>query len=262
MQLQNKVAVITGSTAGIGEFSARLFVREGAKVVISGRTDSSGERIVKEIREQGGEATFVRADAGVVKDMENLIHEAVKTYGRLDIFWHNAGVFLPGHIDLVKEKDFDQVVATTLKGAVFGTQFAIREMRKVGGGSILFTSSMVGLRPSPYSPQYSLMHSVAKASLIALMRSLVEPLAKDNIRVNCLCPGPVRTPHFDATQKQRAETENVPLEEVYRRSSERIPLKRVITMEEVAEAALFLCSDNASSITEVALPIDGGFAAV
>lgn len=260
--LQGKVVVITGSATGIGQCAARLFAEEGAKVVIADINDKDGQETARGIREQGNEAIFVHADLASVKDTEAMIETAVHTYGRLDVFWHNADMSFPGHIDLVKEEEFDKQMAVGLKGAVFGTKFAIREMRKVGGGCILFTSSMVGLRPSPYDPTYSLTHMLEKASLVMLVRCLVEPLAKDNIRVNCICPGPVRTPRWDRGLRQRAEKYGINQDELLRRRISRIPLGRTITMEEVAQAGLWLCSDKASAITGVGLAVDGGFAAV
>ncbi len=262
MMLSGKVAIITGAASGIGQTGARLFAREGARVVIADINDRDGEGTVRGIREQGGEATFVHTDVVLVSNMESLVKAAVATYGRLDIFWHNAGHFFPRHIDQVRDEEFDKEMATSLKGAVFGTKFAIREIRKAGGGCILFTSSMVGLKPTPYEPAYSLTHGLAKAGLVMLVRSLTEPLARDNIRVNCVCPGPVRTPPWDEKIVSVAEAEGVSQEVVLKRMIGRVPLGRVITTEEIASVALFLVSDQASAITGVALPADGGFAAV
>lgn len=134
MLLQEKVTIITGAANGIGQAGARLFGKEGAKVVIADINDKEGEETAKGIREQGSDAIFVNTDVCSVRDLENMVKKAVETYGRLDIFWHNAGIFLEGHIDLVEEEKFDKELQTNLKVAVFGTKFAIREMRKVGVG--------------------------------------------------------------------------------------------------------------------------------
>lgn len=262
MLLAGKVAIITGAATGIGQTGARLFAQEGAKVVIADINDKDGEGTAKGIREQGNEATFVHADVVLVSDLENMVKTTIEAYGRLDVLWHNAGIFIEGHIDRIEEENFDKQMAISLKGGVFGTKFAIREMRKVGGGCVLFTSSMVGLKPNPYAPAYSLTHGLVKASLVMLARCLVEPLAKDNIRVNCICPGPVRSPQWDAGLVKEAEIEGISPEDVLKRRIERIPLGRAITMEEVANVALFLASDKALSITGVALAADGGFAAI
>lgn len=260
--LKGKVAVITGAATGIGKIGAHLFGNEGAKVVIADINHAEGEKTVKEIGEHGIEAVYIRCDLGSVSEIENMVKRAAEIFGRLDIFWYNAGREFTGHIDLIKEEEYDKEMATDLKGAVFGTKLVLPEMRKIGGGCVLFTSSMVGLRPTPYVPSYPLTHMLTKAGLVMLVRSLTEPLAKDNIRINCICPGPTQTPHHIEAQRFQAHIDGVSEEELVKRSRERIPLRREMTMEEIANAALFLCSDMASAITGVALPVDGGFAAV
>lgn len=263
MLLKDKVALITGAATGIGQMSAHIFAREGARIVIADNNDKAGSHTVEQIRTNGFEASFIHADVTSVVDLKNMVARTIELYKKLDIFWHNAGVFYRGHLDLVEEKNFDHQMAVSLKGALFGTKFVVPEMRKAGGGCILFTSSMVGLRPSNYDPQYSITHGLAKASLVMLVRCLTEPLSKDNIRINCVCPGPVRTQDFEASQLKIAEVEGVSVDEIIkRRIAQRIPMQRAITMEEVAETALFLVSDKASAITGVALPADGGFAAI
>jgi NAD(P)-dependent dehydrogenase (short-subunit alcohol dehydrogenase family) len=256
--LQGKVAVITGSTAGIGRAGAIAFAREGAKVVVSGRNRQRGEEVVGVVREQGGEASFVPADMLRLADIEQLVGKAVDTYGRLDIYWHNAGIVGPDDIENITEEIYDDMMTVHLKAAVFGAKFAAPEIRKAGGGSILFTSSVAGLKQSGYSITYSL----AKTGLIMLTRKLAVDLAKDNIRVNCLCPGRVRTQMRASIAEEKARAMGIAPEEWEKKDRERIPIGRYVTEEEVAEGALFLVSDRASGVTGVALPIDGGFLAV
>jgi len=256
--LQGKVAVITGSTAGIGRAGAIGFAQEGAKVVVSGRSRQRGQEVVSIIREQGNEASFVPADMLVVADIERLIKKAVDTYGRLDILWHNAGIVAPDHIEDITEEIYDDMMTVNLKAGVFGAKFAVPEMRKAGGGSILFTSSVAGLKQSGYSLTYSL----AKTGLVMLTKKLAVDLAKENIRVNCICPGRVQTEMRVSIAEQKAQAMSICSEEWVRRDKQRIPLGRYITEKEVVDGALFLVSDRASSITGVALPIDGGFLAV
>lgn len=258
MLLQGKVAVITGSTAGIGRAGAIVFAQEGAKVIISGRSHQRGQEVVSTIREQGGEASFVPADMLVVADIERLIKKAVDTYGRLDIFWHNAGIVGPDNIKDITEETYDNMMTVHLKAGVFGAKFAVPELRKAGGGAILFTNSVAGLKQSGYSMTYSL----AKTGLIMLTRKLAVDLAKDNIRVNCICPGRVQTEMRVSIAEQKAQAMSISPEEWVKRDIQRIPMGRYITEKEVADAALFLVSDKASAITGVALPIDGGFLAV
>jgi NAD(P)-dependent dehydrogenase (short-subunit alcohol dehydrogenase family) len=256
--LQGKVAVITGSTAGIGRAGAIAFAQEGAKVVISGRNRQRGEEVVGIIREQGNEASFVPADMLVVADIERLVKKTVSTYGRLDIFWHNAGVVGPDDVEHITEEIYDNMMAVNLKAAVFGAKFAVPEIRKAGGGSILFTGSVVGLKQSGFSMSYSL----AKTGLVMLTKKLAVDLAKDNIRVNCLCPARVQTPTRRAIAGQRAQAMGIDPEEWEKRDRQRIPLGRYVTEKEVVDGALFLVSDRASAVTGVSLPIDGGFLAV
>jgi len=256
--LKGKVAVITGSTAGIGRAGAIAFAKEGAKVIISGRSRQRGQEVVDTIKGQGGEASFVPADMLVVADIEQLIKKAVDTYGRLDIFWHNAGIVGPDNIKDITEETYDNMMTVHLKAGIFGAKFAVPELRKAGGGAILFTSSVAGLKQSSYSMTYSL----AKSGLIMLTRKLAVDLAKDNIRVNCICPGRVQTEMRVSIAGQKAQAMGISPEEWVKRDIQRIPMGRYITEEEVADAALFLVSDKASAITGVALPIDGGFLAV
>ncbi|MBA7633117.1 Dihydroanticapsin 7-dehydrogenase [subsurface metagenome] len=258
MLLQGKVAVITGSTSGIGRAGAIAFAREGASVVISGRNKERGQKVTSLIKEQGGQAHFVPTDMLAMADIEQLVKAAVDTFGRLDIFWHNAGIVGPDDVENISQETYDKMMATHLKAGVFGVKFALPQMRKAGGGAILFTSSVAGLKQSGYSLTYSL----AKSGLVMLTRKLAVDLAKDNIRVNCLCPGRVRTGMRPDISQERARALGITAEEWEKRDRKRIPLGRFITEEEVADAALFLVSDRASAITGVALPVDGGFLAV
>jgi NAD(P)-dependent dehydrogenase (short-subunit alcohol dehydrogenase family) len=256
--VKGKVAVITGSTSGIGRAGAIAFAREGASVVISGRNKGRGGEVVRLIEKQGGKARFIAADMLALDDIERLIKETVAAFGRLDIFWHNAGIMGPDDIDSLSPARYDEMMTTHLKAAVFGVKVALPYLRKAGDGSILFTSSVAGLKQSGFSLTYSL----AKTGLVMLTRKLAVDLAKDNIRVNCLCPGRVQTGNRSEISQRRAKELGITPEEWEKRDKKRIPLGRFITEEEVAEAALFLVSEKASGITGVALPVDGGFLAV
>ena len=254
MVLSGKAAVITGSASGIGRAGAFLFAREGAIVVVADINEQAGRQVAEEIRQGGAEASFVRTDMRSVSAIEMLARATVEKYGRIDIFWHNAGIAGPGGLERMTEEAYEAAMAVHLKAGVFGAKFVIPEMEKAGGGSILFTSSISGLKPSPFSLAYSL----AKAGIVMLTRNLSSNFAKNNIRVNCICPGPVETPllHSIATR------EGVTPEEIHTRSVQTIPMRRYPTVDEVTQAALFLASDAASAITGVALPVDGGMAAV
>jgi NAD(P)-dependent dehydrogenase (short-subunit alcohol dehydrogenase family) len=255
--LQGKVAVITGSTSGIGRAGAIAFAREGASVVVSGRNKERGGEVMETIKKQGGQAHFVAADMMNLGDIERLVKETVAAFGRLDIFWHNAGIMGPDDIETLSQERYDEMMTVHLKAAVFGVQAALPQLRK-SGGAILFTSSVAGLKQASYSLTYSL----AKTGLVMLTRKLAVDLAKDKIRVNCLCPGRVQTGTRPELSQKRAKELGITPEEWEKRDKKRIPLGRFITENEVAEAALFLVSEKASGITGVALPVDGGFLAV
>ncbi len=254
MLLEGKVAVITGAATGIGRATAALFARQGAAVVVADINDEAGHTTVGEIRGNNGEAQFIRTDVTQLSDLENLVLFADSVYGRLDIYFHNAGVAGPGLLDTTTEEAYDLSMAVNLKAAFFGAKFAVPRLRRAGGGSILFTSSTSGVHPSPCgSPSYS----VAKAGLVMLTRSLALHLAQDCIRVNCLCPGPVTSTPLWGDFVSRNPTVD-PLQLTQTILEKTVPLHRAGTPEEMAAAALFLVSPESAYITGVALPVDGG----
>ena len=262
MLLKHKVVLITGAATGIGRTSAKLFAQEGAEVIVADVSDKAGEETVAEIKKLGKQASYIHVDLSSVNEIEQMVKKVVETYGRLDIFWHNAGVYYEGHIDDIKPENYDKEMAIGLRAGVFGTKFVIPVMKQAGRGCILYTSSMVGLRPTPYMPGYSLTHGIEKAGTIMLMRCITEPLARYNIRVNCICPGPVATEKWKTGQIIQSKASGIDTEEYYKASVGRIPLKRTITEEEIASVAAFLVSDRASGVTGIAFPVDGGFSAV
>ncbi len=250
MKLEGKVAIITGAATGIGRASAMLFAREGAKIVIADIKDEEANQTAKTIKDAGGEAIFIHTDVRVVADLERMVKTAVDTYGRLDILFNNAGVAGPGFLEDTSEETFDRAVSVNLKAGFFGTKFAVPEMRRAGGGCVLFTSSGLGIRAFPQA----LTYSITKAALIMLTRALAIHLGKDKIRVNVICPGPVET----TALYQEIIAINPGTEENARRTIEERPIQRYGTVEEMAAAALFLASPESAYITGVALPVDGG----
>ena len=252
MKLEGKVALITGAATGIGRAAAILFAQEGAKVVIADINAKDAAETVQTINNNQGEAFFAYANLLNTGEIEMMVKTTVDIYGKLDIFYHNAGVAGPGRIERTTEEAYDQIMAIHLKAGFFGAKFAAPEIKKAGGGSILFTGSGLGLRPSSQSPAYS----VSKAGLLMLTRALAVALAKDGIRVNAVCPGPINTtPLWQGVLARNPEI--VPAE--YTQMNMQIrPIKRLGTPEEMAHAALFLVSPEASYITGVALPVDGG----
>jgi len=255
MKLTGQTALITGAATGIGRASARLFAREGAMVAIADINDEAGNETAGMIQKDGGEAIFIHTDVSSVSQLERMVRATVDSFGKLTIFFHNAGIAGPGTIETTTEDTYDRCMAVNLKAGYFGAKFAAPEIRRAGGGSIIFTSSGLGLRPAPQSPVYSL----TKAGLVMLTRSLALYLARDNIRVNAICPGPVsETPIWQDFVNRVPGTD---AGEYARKSLEGRPIARFGTAEEMARAALFLVSPENSYITGVALPVDGGGAA-
>ncbi len=251
MKLNKKVVVITGGGSGIGEASAKLFAREGAKIVVADINSETGKAVVKQIKQEGGEATFLRADVSLSADAESMIQTAVKSYGRLDILFNNAG--LPGEkYEETTEEKWRRVLDVNLTGPFLACMYAVPVMRKQGGGNILNTASTAALKAGGRSPAYN----ASKGGLLMLTKGLAFTLAKYNIRVNCICPGPIDTNLTDAfmgypkTEEERRKQQEIRVGKV--------PMGRAASPEEVASVALFLVSDDSSYITGVALPVDGG----
>ncbi len=246
-RLEDKVAIVTGSTAGIGQAIAALYAQEGAKVVVSGRRAALGDEVVRTIRAAGGEATFCRADVRRSADLQALVRAAVERYGRLDILVNNAWSGKVGTVLDVEEQEWDDLFAATLKACYLGSKFAIPEMIRGGGGSIINLSSVHGvLAARGWAP-----YDAAKAGIINLTRGLAVDFGPQGIRVNAICPGAIVTQHAEEVWAQGDPGWQQLSRLIY-------PLGRVGRPEEVAQAALFLASAEASFITGVALFVDGG----
>jgi NAD(P)-dependent dehydrogenase (short-subunit alcohol dehydrogenase family) len=254
MRLKGKVAIITAGGSGSGRAGASIFAREGAKVIVGDIDPKGGEETVRAIKGAGGEAFFVHVDCGKVEDMRRMVDAAVKTYDRLDILWNHAGIPGPGTIETTEEEDFDRAMAINVKGGFFAAKFAVPHLKEAGGGSIIFTASVSGLRASPWSPSYSL----AKGGIITLVMSLAVYLGPYNIRTNCLCPAGIDTPMLRVFTDRAGAMKNEDLEKTIQGLAEKSPIRRLASPEDIAYAALFLASDEAAYLNGVALPIDGG----
>ncbi len=256
-ELSGKVAVITGGASGIGKATGELFVRHGAKVVLGDIDAEKGEALATEL---GDQVVFQRTDVSRAGEVQALVDLAVKQFGGLDIMFNNAGISgaqQPRFLDDELE-DFDKVVGINLYGVMAGCRAAGRYMRDHGGGIILNTASIAGLLPG----QALMTYRATKAGVIQFSKSVAIDLAEYNIRVNCLVPGHIRTPLTAFTipgmteeQMQRVREALAPVWDSNQ------PLKRHGSPEDVANAALFLCSDKSAQITGVAMPIDGGITA-
>ncbi len=243
-RLDNKVAIITGAGMGMGQAGALLFAREGAKVVVVDWNAEAGEKTTRMIKDSGGEAMFVKADVSKAKDVENVVKKTVSTYGRLDIIYNNAAIIgRPAFTEDVTEEEWEHIMSINLKGVWLGMKYAIPEMLKGGGGSIVNTASQCGDRGTRNLGPYC----AAKGGVLALTRITAMELAKKNIRVNALNPGIIATPMAMTSPPEELKS----FEEI-------IPQGRLGKPEEVAYAALFLASDESSHVTGHTLVVDGG----
>ena len=252
MRLEGKVALISGAASGVegdlmgfGGAAARLFAREGAKVVLTDINQESGQQTAAQINESGGEATFLRLDVTNEQDWIDAVRATVSSYGRLDILVNNAGTGARHTVEDTTEEVWDTQMNIHAKGTFLGTKHAIPEMRKVGGGSIINVSSIYGLVGSDTSTAYH----AAKGAIRLFTKSAAIQYAKENIRVNSVHPGYALTP---LTQQGYANPEYL------ERILSRIPMGRVGTAGDIAYGMLYLASDESSFVTGSELVIDGG----
>ena len=251
MRLANKVALITGAGSGIGRESALLFAKEKAKVVVVDIKDDNGKKTVSLIREGGGEATFFQADVSKSADVKSMIEFTEKTYDKLNVLFNNAGIFHAedGSVVETEEKIWDLVLSVNLKGVFLGCKHGIPALLRAGGGSIINTASFVALVGAAVSQS---AYTASKGGVLSLTREIAVEFARKNIRANALCPGPVQTPLLAEllADPQRRERRLV-----------HIPMGRFAEAREVANAALYLASDESSYVNGDIFTVDGGITA-
>jgi NAD(P)-dependent dehydrogenase (short-subunit alcohol dehydrogenase family) len=248
MRLAGKVALITGGGSGIGKASCLLFAREGAKVVAVDLKQESAEATAQEIVHAGGDAKAFAADVSKAKDAEAMVRFAEETYGRLDVVFNNAGVFHPNDESVTNttEEIWDMVIDVNLKGVFLGCQYAIPAMLRSGGGSIINTASFVAIMGAAV-PQIA--YTASKGGVLAMTREIAVEFARKGIRANSLCPGPVETPLLAELLADPARRN---------RRLVHIPMGRFARAEEMANAALFLASDESSYVNGTSFLVDGG----
>lgn len=253
-KLEGRAAVITGASTGIGRASALRFAREGARVLVADIQDDEGAATVREIEAAGGTASYLRTDVARREDNERMIDVCIDRYGSLDILFCNAGVTLPRLLPETDDADIERTFGVNVVGPLQAARYAIpRMLEQDAGGTILFTASKTGLVAQPSSPVYC----ATKGAMVILAKALALDYATRGIRVNALCPGIIDTPML------REFTDAMPEpDRSWAEHSAAQPMGRLGTAEECADAALWLVSDEASFITGVALPVDGGFTAM
>ncbi len=246
-RLDGKVAIISGGARGQGEVEAKLFVQEGAKVVFGDILDEEGKQVEAAIRQAGGEATYVHLDVTQEADWQQAVATAVSTYGKLDILVNNAGILRRDGIEETTKELWDTILAVNATGVFLGTKYAIPEMRKAGGGSIVNISSISGM-VALGGPAYN----ASKGAVRVFTKVTAVHHADDNIRCNSIHPGPVRTPMTESTYSDP---------EMLERRLRDMPLGRLGTSEDIAYGVLYLASDEAAYVTGAELVIDGGYTA-
>ena len=251
MRLQDKVALITGGGSGIGKASSLLFAREGAKVVVVDLKKDTAEQTADEIRKAGGDARAFAADVSKAKDAEAMVQFAEKSFGKLNVVFNNAGVFHPDDdsVTNTSEEIWDLVINVNLKGVFLGCKYAVPALQRAGGGSIINTASFVAILGAA-APQIA--YTASKGGVLSMTREIAVEFARQNIRANALCPGPVETPLLAELLSDPARRQ---------RRLVHIPPGRFGKPEEMANAALFLASDESSFVNGSTFLVDGGITA-
>ena len=251
MRLKDKVALITGGGSGIGRQTALLFAKEGAAVLVADVTEQAGRETVDLVEKDGGRAAFARADVSKARDCEQRVAAAEKEFGKLNVLFNNAGIMHAKDDDSVSTSEdvWDLTLDINAKGVFLGCKYGIPALRRAGGGSVINTASFVA-KLGAATPQIA--YTASKGAVLSMSRELAVIHARENSRVNALCPGPLRTEllmsFLDTEQKKQRRLVHV-------------PMGRFGEAKEIAQAALFLASDESSYVTGTEFMVDGGITA-
>ena len=251
MRLQGKVALITGAGSGIGRESSLLFAREGAAIVAVDVNEQAASETMELVKQQGGRAAARRADVSKARDCEQMVAFAEREFGKLDVLFNNAGIMHGKDDDAIAtdEAIWDLTMNVNAKGVFFGCKYGIPALRRAGGGSVINTASFVALLGAA-TPQIA--YTASKGAVLSLTRELAVLHARENIRVNALCPGPLKT---------KLLMDFLDTEEKKQRRLVHIPMGRFGEAQEIAKGALFLASDESSYVTGTEFLVDGGLTA-
>jgi len=249
MRLRDKVAVITGAGAGIGRAASILFAREGAKVVCADLSPETGGETLQQLQAAGGEGCFLAADAADPAGVRQLVAETVQRYGRLDVFYANAGVVPNGTVLECSDEEWDRTMAINARSVYLACKHVVPIMQANGGGSIVCTASVAGLVGVKNRAAYS----ASKMAVIGLVRSVALDFVQDKIRINAICPGTVDTPSLHARLRATGDYEQALGQFIARQ-----PMGRLGQADEIAALALYLASDESAYMTGTYLTIDGG----
>ncbi len=256
MRLPNKIGIVTAAGSGMGRAGAIRFAREGAAVAVVDLNADAAKDVVREIENSGGKAIALSGDLTDDAFARGIVRETTRAFGALDFVWNHVGHPGPAAIEGLDWKDYDLAMNLNVRTVLVTTEAALPELRARGGGALLYTASTSGLTGSQFSPVYN----IAKFGVVGLVHGLAKRYARENIRVNAVCPGPTDTPMlrvFVARPDSQLPAGETPESLILKRGGQ-TPMGRPARPDEVANAALFLISDEASYITGVALPVDGG----
>lgn len=250
-RFEGKAAIVTGGASGIGRATAERFLEEGARVAIIDISADSCESTARELRDRGHEPVLITGDVSRHADVRRMIGEAVASLGRIDVLFNNAGILVEGTVEQVSEEEWDRIMAINVKGVFLMCKEVIPHMLKQGGGAIVNNASCSGL----VGDRNAIAYNSSKGAVVLMTKCLALDYAQRGIRVNCVCPGEIDTPMF----RQEARARNKPVEEYRKELCEYHPIGRLGEPKEVANAVLFLASDDASFITGTAVSVDGGY---
>jgi 2-keto-3-deoxy-L-fuconate dehydrogenase len=249
MRLRQKTAIVTGAGAGIGRASSVLFAREGARLVCADLDPATGEETVRLLREAGGDGIFFRADAADPDSVRALVEQAASRFGKLDIFYANAGIVPGGTVVECADEEWERAMVVNARSVYLACKHSIPVMKANGGGSIICTSSVAGLVGVKNRAAYS----ASKMAVIGLVKSVAIDYVQDRIRINAICPGTVDTPSLQGRLRSTGDYEAA-LEQFISRQ----PMGRLGTADEIAHLALYLASDESAYMTGTYTVIDGG----